>query len=68
LLVLWCAGGRCGMAGSDKDRGRSRRLGAENRGWSGSGRVLGGRAIQRFGDAVCGLHCARGDEKYGFLG
>jgi hypothetical protein len=56
------------MAGSDKDRGRSRRLGAENRGWSGSGRVLVSQAIQRFGDAVCGLHCACGDEKYGFLG
>jgi hypothetical protein len=32
LLVSWCAGGRCGMAGSDKDRGRSRRLGAEDQG------------------------------------
>jgi hypothetical protein len=34
LLVSWCAGGRCGMACSDEDRGRSRRLGAEERGWS----------------------------------
>jgi hypothetical protein len=34
LLVLWCAGGRCGMACSDKDRGRNRRPGAEDRGWS----------------------------------
>jgi hypothetical protein len=34
LLVLWCAGGRCGMACIDEDRGRSRRLGAEDRGWS----------------------------------
>jgi hypothetical protein len=34
LLVLWCAGGRCGMVGSDEDRGRSRRPGAEDRGWS----------------------------------
>jgi hypothetical protein len=34
LLVLWCVGGRCGMVGSDEDRGRSWRLGAENRGWS----------------------------------
>jgi hypothetical protein len=32
LLVLWCAGGRCGMAGNDEDRGRSRRPGAEDRG------------------------------------
>jgi hypothetical protein len=34
LLVSWCAGGRCGMACSDKDRDRSRRPGAEDRGWS----------------------------------
>jgi hypothetical protein len=33
-----------------------------------TGRVLGGRAIERSGDAVCGLHCARGDEEHGFLG
>jgi hypothetical protein len=33
LLVSWCAGGRCGMACSDKDRGRSRRPGVEDRGW-----------------------------------
>jgi hypothetical protein len=34
LLVSWCAGGRCGMACSDEDRGKSRRPGAEDRGWS----------------------------------
>jgi hypothetical protein len=34
LLVLWCAYGRCGMTGSDEDRGRSRRPGAEDQGWS----------------------------------
>jgi hypothetical protein len=34
LLVSWCAGGRCGMACSDKDHGRSRRPGVEDRGWS----------------------------------
>jgi hypothetical protein len=33
LLVSWCAGGRCGMACSDEDRGRSRRPGAEDREW-----------------------------------
>jgi hypothetical protein len=33
-----------------------------------TGRVLGGRAIERSGGAVCGLHCARGDEERGFLG
>jgi hypothetical protein len=34
LLVSWCAGGRCGMTYSDEDRVRSRRPGAEDRGWS----------------------------------
>jgi hypothetical protein len=31
-----------------------------------TGRVLGGRAIGRSGDTVCGLHCVRGDEEYEF--
>jgi hypothetical protein len=56
------------MAGSDEDRGRSRRLGAEDRAWSSTGRVLGGRMIERSGDAVCGLYCARGDKECRFLG
>jgi hypothetical protein len=34
LLVSWCACGRCGMPCSDEDRGRSRRLGAEDWRWS----------------------------------
>jgi hypothetical protein len=34
LLVSWCAGGRCGMACSDEDHGRSRRPGVEDRGLS----------------------------------
>jgi hypothetical protein len=33
LLVSWCGGGRCDMACNDEDRDRSRRPGAENRGW-----------------------------------
>jgi hypothetical protein len=33
-----------------------------------TGRVLGGRTIGRLSDTVCGLHCARGDEKHEFLG
>jgi hypothetical protein len=33
-----------------------------------TGRVLGGRVIERSGGAVCGLHCAYGDEERGFLG
>jgi hypothetical protein len=32
-----------------------------------TGQVLGGRAIERLGGAVCGLHRARGDEERGFL-
>jgi hypothetical protein len=34
LLVSWCAGGRCGMVCSNEDRGRRRRHGAKDRGWS----------------------------------
>ncbi len=67
LLVSWCAGDRCDMACSDVDRGTSRRPGAEDRGGH-TGRVLGGRAIERSGGVVCGLHCARGDEERWFLG
>jgi hypothetical protein len=33
-----------------------------------TGRVLDGRAIERSGDAVCGLHRACGDEEHRFLG
>jgi hypothetical protein len=55
------------MMGNDEDRGRSRRLGAEDRGWSSTGRVLGGQTIERSGDTVCGLHHAQGDEEHMFL-
>jgi hypothetical protein len=33
-----------------------------------TGWVLCGRAVERLGGAVCGLHRARGDEERGFLG
>jgi hypothetical protein len=33
-----------------------------------TGQVLGGRAIERSGGAMCHLHRARGDEECGFLG
>jgi hypothetical protein len=33
-----------------------------------TGRVLGGRAIERSGGTMCSLHCVRGDEECGFLG
>jgi hypothetical protein len=55
------------MAYSDEDRGRSRRPGAEDQEWSHMS-VLGGRMIERSDDAVCGLHCACGDEERRFLG
>jgi hypothetical protein len=67
LLVSWCVGGRCDMACSDEDRGSSRRPGVEDRDGH-TGRVLGGRAIERSSGAVCGLHRARGDERHEFLG
>jgi hypothetical protein len=46
------------MVGSDEDQGRSRRLGAEDRGWSSTTQVHGGWMIGRSGDVVCGLHRA----------
>jgi hypothetical protein len=33
-----------------------------------TGQILSGQAIERSGDAMCGLHRARGDEERGFLG
>jgi hypothetical protein len=47
LLFSWGAGGRCGMTCSDEDRGKSRRPGAEDRGWSHSSgtRWPGGREV-----------------------
>jgi hypothetical protein len=68
LLVSWCVGDRCDMASSNEDCDRSRRPDAEDRGWSGTGRVLSGLMIRRSGDIVCGLHYAQGDEEHGFLG
>jgi hypothetical protein len=59
LLVLWCADDKCDMAGSNEDHGRSRRHGAEDRGWSSTGWVLGRWMIERSGDTVCGLHYAQ---------
>jgi hypothetical protein len=56
------------MVGNNEDRGRSRRLSVEDRGWSSIGRVLGGRTIERSDDVMCGLHHAQGDEEHVFLG
>jgi hypothetical protein len=33
-----------------------------------TGRVLGGRAVERSGGAMCDLHLVRGDYERGFLG
>jgi hypothetical protein len=56
------------MAGSDEDSDRSRRPGVEDRGWSSTGRVLGGPTIERLGDAMCDLYYAQEDEECDFLG
>jgi hypothetical protein len=32
-----------------------------------TGRILGGRAVERSGGAVCDLYRARGDDERGFL-
>jgi hypothetical protein len=68
FLVSWCAGDMCDMVGSDEDRGRSRRPGAEDWGWSSTGWVLSDWMIERLGDAVCDLYRAQGEEEHWFLG
>jgi hypothetical protein len=55
------------MTGRDEDRGKSMRHGAEDR-HGRTGRILGGRTIERSSDAVCGLYRAHEDEKHRFLG
>jgi hypothetical protein len=55
------------MADSDEDRGMCKRLGAQDRRWSNTGRVLSGQTIERSGDDMCGLHRAQGDNGRGFL-
>jgi hypothetical protein len=68
LLISWCVGDMCDMVGSDEDLGRSRRPGAEDRGWSSIDRVLGDRTVERPGDAACDLYRAQGDKEHEFLG
>jgi hypothetical protein len=55
------------MAGSDGNCDSCRRPGVKDRGWSSTGQVLGGRVIERSGDAMCSLHRARGDKEHMFL-
>jgi hypothetical protein len=66
--LSWCVSDRYDIAGSDENRGRSRRSGAEDQDWSSTGQVLGGRTIRRSGDAVCSLHHAQGDGEREFFG
>jgi hypothetical protein len=60
LLVSWCAGGSCGMASSDEVVAGVGDL-VQRTGDGRTGRVLGGRAVERSGGTVYGLHLARGD-------
>jgi hypothetical protein len=68
LLFSLCVGDRCNMASNDEDHDRSRRPGADDRSWSGTGRVLGGQTIGRSGDTMCDLYHAHVDDERGFLG
>jgi hypothetical protein len=45
LFVSWCVSGRCDIAGRDEYLGKSRRPGADHRGWSSTNRVPGGWMI-----------------------
>jgi hypothetical protein len=56
--VAWCAATRTITGGDMVQRTKDGR----------TGRVLGGRAVERTGVAVCSLHRAHGDEEHGFLG
>jgi hypothetical protein len=55
------------MTCSDEDHGRSRRADAEDRRWSSTCQIHGGRTVERSGDAVCDLHRAQENEERGFL-
>jgi hypothetical protein len=66
LLVSWCVGGRCGMHAATRTVVGVGDL-VQRTGDGRIGRVLGGRTVERLGDAVCDLHRARGDEERRFL-
>jgi hypothetical protein len=55
------------MVDNNEDHGRSRRPGAEDRGWLHMS-CTQCRIIRRSGGAVCDLHHAQGDEERRFLG
>jgi hypothetical protein len=56
LLVSWCAAWRAAMRIVTGVGDLVQRTGGGR-----TGRVLGGREVERSGGAVCGLHLARGD-------
>jgi hypothetical protein len=67
LFVSWCAGG--GVAPQVAMRIMTGVGDLVQRTGDGhTGQVLSGRMIESLGDAVCGLHCARGEEERRFLG
>jgi hypothetical protein len=68
LVVSWCASSKCGMIDSDEDLCRSRRPDADDRGWSSTCRVQGGRTIGWLGDVMCDLYRGQGDEEHEFFG
>jgi hypothetical protein len=49
------------MACSGEDRGKSRRPGAEDWGWSHRSGTRCGRAVEMSGGTMCDLHLARED-------
>jgi hypothetical protein len=57
----------CDMMDSDEDLGINRRPGADDQGWSSTGRILSVQMIGRSSDAICGLYRAQGDEDHMFL-
>jgi hypothetical protein len=67
LLVSWCAGAGAAWRAATRIVARVGDL-VQRIEYGRTGRVLGGWTIERSGDAVCGLHRARGDEERAFLG
>jgi hypothetical protein len=63
LLVLWCAGDSAAWCVAMRIVVGVGDL-LQRTGYNRTGRVLGGWAIERLGDDVCGLHRAHGDEEH----
>jgi hypothetical protein len=67
LLVSWCVSDRCGIHTTMRIVTGVGDL-VQRTGDSRTSRVLGGRAIERSGGVMCGLHRAHRDDEHGFLG